>query len=455
MAPDRREAVFARSPYPLKVLAVGTRGLVLRRQRYGRGAEARVADVLARDHWSADTWLAWQDERLARVLAHAAGHVGFYRTWFAGHPGLDPSELSAWPVVTKRDLQRSPADFVADDAPGRRLEDHTSGTSGTPLTVISSRAGLRSWFALYEARARRWHGVSRHDRWAILGGKMVATASRSRPPYWVWNPGLRQLYLAANCLSARTVPDYVQALARYRPTHVVAYPSSLAYLARVALDAGFRGDGPRVVIANAEPVLPAHREVIEAFFDCPVRETYGMAEMVMGASECEAGTMHLWPEAGLVEALDEDDRPVPPGEVGRLVATGLVNDTMPLVRYDVGDRGRAPQVGHSCGCGRPLPVLPTVEGRAQDMIQTPAGGRVFWVNPVFHDLPVAEAQVVQETLDSLRVVVVPGPGFAPATVGTIQERMHRRVGPMAVVVEQREFIERGPSGKFRPVVSLL
>lgn len=453
MAADLRQGVYARAPYPLKVIGASVRGLVLRHRRYGGAAEALVAEALERERWSARDWQLWQEERRAEVLARAVERVPYYREWFAENPWLDPADASVWPIVTKRDLQRSLVRFVADDAPRRLLEDHTSGTSGTPLTVVSSASVLRSWFALYEARCRRWHGVSRHDRWAILGGKMVARADRSRPPYWVWNLGLRQLYLAANLLSPETVADYVRALARYRPTHVVAYPSSLAYLARVALDAGLRGDGPKVVIANAEPLLPAQRDLIEAFFGCPARESYGMAEMVAAASECESGTLHQWPEAGFIEVLDERGQPVPSGEVGRLVATGLLNDTMPLVRYDLGDRGRAPQVGRSCRCGHNLPVLPAVEGRGQDMIQTPDGHRVFWVNPVFQGLPVAEAQVVQDGISSLRIIVVPRPGFGADAVATITSRMCERVGPMEVVVEERESIDRGPSGKFRPIVS--
>lgn len=453
MSAHRRQAAYTSAPYPAKVLAAGVNGLLLRHRRYGIGAERLVTAALERDHWGADAWVAWQDERRAQVLAHAVRTVPFYRSYFRSRPSLDPAQPSDWPVVTKHDLRRAPDEFVADDAPRRVYADETSGTSGTPLKVIASRASLRSWFALHEARSRRWHGVGRHDRWAILGGKMVASPQRSRPPYWVWNPGLNQLYLAANCLNERSVAAYVGALARHRPTHVVAYPSSLAFLARCALGVGLRGDGPKVVIANAEPVLPDQREVIEAFFGCPVRETYGMAEMVAGATECEEGAMHLWPEAGIVEVLDPEHRPVPVGEVGQLVATGLLNDVMPLIRYDLGDRGRVSQMARRCDCGRGLPILPPVEGRGQDMIVTPSGKRVFWLNPVFYGLPVAEAQIVQETSDRLRIIVVPTSGFGAAAVEAITTGIRDRVGLMEVVVDTRATIERGPGGKFRPVVS--
>ena len=53
-----------------------------------------------------------------------------------------------------------------------------------------------------------------------------------------------------------------------------------------------------VAITNAEPVFDYQRWAIAEAFQCPVRETYGMAEIVAAASECTAGKLHLWPEVG-------------------------------------------------------------------------------------------------------------------------------------------------------------
>jgi phenylacetate-CoA ligase len=49
----------------------------------------------------------------------------------------------------------------------------------------------------------------------------------------------------------------------------------------------------------------------------------------------------LWPEDCLIEILEErNGMQLPLGEIGRMVSTGFLNPTMPLIRYDVGDRGR-------------------------------------------------------------------------------------------------------------------
>lgn len=455
MNKDRALDWYARLPYPGKVMAASAQGARLRAWRYGPGSDSIVEQVLARDAWGADRWRSWQAGRLADVLRHSATQVPYYRRWFRRHPDRDPRVLAEWPVVDKAALRAEPVAFLAEDAPRRLYIDQTSGTSGSPLLVHSSRETLRSWFALCEARTRRWHGVSRHDRWAILGGQVVAPAGRPRPPYWVWNPALRQLYLSTHNVTPATVADYAAVLRRYQPSHVVAYPSAVAFLARLGLDAGEEAHGPRVVIGNAEPVLDAQRSAVAGFFGTELRETYGMAEMVGGAGECDQGTLHWWPDAGFAEVLDDDDVPVRDGGVGRLVLTGLVNAAMPLVRYEVGDRGRLPVTDTDCACGRALPAMAPVEGRAQDMIITVDGGRQFWMNPVFYGLPVAEAQVIQEQIDRIRVLIVPGDDFDEAASSVISARLRDRLGPVHIAVETCDRIVRGPSGKFRPVVSHL
>jgi len=179
-------------------------------------------------------------------------------------------------------------------------------------------------------------------------------------------------------------------------------------------------------------------------------------EVVAAASECEAGRLHLWPEAGVVEVL-ADGRPAGEGEPGELVCTGLLNKEMPLVRYRVGDRGaRAVTNGKPCACGRTLPVLASVEGRIDDLVYTPDGRRVGCIDTIYDArLPVREAQIVQEALDRVRVRYVPAPGFTAEAGGSITRAVRDRMGAVEVVLESVDEIPRGANGKYRAVVCQL
>jgi phenylacetate-CoA ligase len=210
-----------------------------------------------------------------------------------------------------------------------------------------------------------------------------------------------------------------------------------------------------VIITNAEPVSDYQEEAISEAFQCPVRETYGMTEIVMAASECDRGQLHLWPEAGWLEVL-EGRRPAGHGVTGDLVCTGLLNLDMPLIRYRVGDRAATRDESDTCSCGRTLPMLASVEGRLDDVLYTVDGRRVGRLDPIFKArLPIREAQIIQESLRSVRVRFVPAPDYTHEAGRSIIENLRMRMGPVEITLEQVPELPRGANGKLRSVICSL
>ena len=455
MAAERWLSLYHQMPAWMRDVAASARGWQLERWRYGAETERLVEEALERESWTAERWKEWQEERLARLLDRAARQVPYYRAMWAerrvrGDAG-GWERLENWPVLDKEQVRRQPEAFLAEDCdPGRMLETHTSGTSGTPLKLWQSRRTLREWYALFEARWRRWHGVSRRDRWAMLGGQLVTPVEQRKPPFWVHNWPMRQLYLSSYHLSPEFAPFYVEELRRFRPAYLWGYSSALYTLAQECRRLGVKDLRYRVVLTNAEPLFGFQREAMEEAFDAPVRETYGMSEMAAAAGECEEGRLHWFPDAGVAEVVETDS-----SGAGDLVATGLINADMPLIRYRVGDRVRAAPEGALCECGRGLPLLERIEGRLDDVIVTPDGRRVGRMDPVFKaDLSIREAQIVQEELDLVRVRVVPGAEFGARQEEELKRRVRLRLGEgVRVEVERVKEIERTANGKFRAVVS--
>jgi phenylacetate-CoA ligase len=450
--------VYYGLPTAARSAAASAFGWYLRQWRYGSRTTALVAEALARDRWSAARWQQHRQERLAYVLHRAATEVPYYREQWARRRRLGDRAswdyLENWPMLSKETVRRHPRAFLADGCrPWRMFAEHTSGTTGTPLALWWSRETVRRWYALNEARCRRWYGISRKDRWAIVGGRQVTPYAERRPPFWVWNAGLNQLYMSAYHLAPDLIPEYLDALIRYRVTYLFGYSSALHALAEGALRLGRTDVRLAAAITNAEPLYAHQRHAIARAFRCPVRETYGMAEIVAGASECERGRLHLWPDVGIVELFD-GDRPVEPGAIGEMVCTGLLNADMPLIRYRTGDSARLSS--ETCPCRRSLPVVAALEGRTDDLVITPDGRRIGRLDVVFKTgLPIVEAQIVQEAVDRIRLRYVAAAGFSAATEEDMRARLRERLGPMEVVFEPIDRVPRGPSGKFRAVVSRL
>jgi phenylacetate-CoA ligase len=205
--------LYHRLPPWLQDAAAAVRGWQLEGWRYGRGDRAAGG----RGAWSA---------KAGRRNSGSAGGRSAWRGCWTGRRGKVPYYRAMWAerrvrggrlrvgsgsrtgrYSKRKRCGASRKRFVAEDcdrAPGWS-KTHTSGTSGTPLKLWQSRKTLRAWYALFEARWRRWHGVSRRDRWAILGGQLVVLAARRQPPFWVRNWPMRQLYLVE--LSSRAGAD--------------------------------------------------------------------------------------------------------------------------------------------------------------------------------------------------------------------------------------------------------
>jgi phenylacetate-CoA ligase len=458
----RAKAGYAHLPPWTRSWAASAYGYLLRHQRYGPDTERRVREALERDGWTPEEWRRYHAERLPDLLDHAATRVPFYREqWQRRRAEGDDApwtELANWPILEKADLRRRPGAFMADGVDRAQLfEFGTSGTSGLPITTWRSRATSRAWYAIFEARTRRWYGIERGTPWAILGGQPVVPPRQTKPPFWVWNAGLRQLYLSAYHVAPGNVAAYLGALRRHRVEHLLGYPSSLYALAWMAREQGLAAPRLRAVVSNAEALHPHQRAMLAEVFGCPVHDTYGMVEIVAAGSECDHGVLHLWPDAGIVEVVDDDDdHPVPDGTAGQFLCTGLLNRDVPLIRYRIGDRGAlAPPSSAPCACGRRLPAIDRLEGRTTDNVLLRDGRRVFALANIFAGLPIHERQLTQHEVDRFDIAIVPERPFDADEERLLREQIRTYLGDVRVEVRYVDAVPRGPNGKVRSTVSLL
>ena len=100
--------------------------------------------------------------------------------------------------------------------------------------------------------------------------------------------------------------------------------------------------------------IPATKAKIEAAFGAKAFDLPGLTEIAAWGFECDArsGLTHVHEDYCYPEVLDEDDRPVKPGDKGELVFTSLYRKAMPLLRYRTRDLVQL--ADRPCPCGRTL-----------------------------------------------------------------------------------------------------
>lgn len=327
--------------------------------------------------------------RLREMVAFARHHSPFYRRLYRDVPAectldqlpvVDKAQLmdAFDAVVTDRAVTREGvARFVADTALvgrpflGRYAVWTSSGTSGEPGLYVHDGFALAVYESIEALRSRQLDSpallplaVLPGDRSAFVGatgGHFAAIASFERLG-WL-NPWMRPRARAFSILDP--LPALVAALNAYRPTLLGIYPSAAALLAREQ-DAGRLAIRPREIWTGGEALSQAQRARIAASFGCGVHNDYGASEFLAMASECRHGGLHLNTDWLIVEAVDEHDRPVPPGVASHSVLiTNLANRVQPIIRYNLGDS--ITLLERRCACGSALPLM-HVEGRCDDVL---------------------------------------------------------------------------------------
>jgi len=181
-----------------------------------------------------------------------------------------------------------------------------------------------------------------------------------------------------------------------------------------------------------------------------------MAERVVFATQCERHSgMHLNSDFGSVEIIGEDGRHAAPGEFGRLVATGLHNYAMPLIRYQTSDVSAI--AATPCPCGRGFPLLEEVATKDEDIVTTPDGRYLSpsVLNAATHDiLGIAESQFIQEDRSLVRFLIVRRNELTEGSLERLRYDLRRLCGPaMQIEIEFVEAIPRTTAGKLRWVIS--
>ncbi|MFK8911132.1 acyl-CoA reductase [Streptomyces sp. YS-3] len=170
-------------------------------------------------------------------------------------------------------------------------------------------------------------------------------------------------------------PDHratAQALIDHRADTLFGMPSYLWQLLHEEADALRAYGGIRKVFYGGEHFTDAQQRTLRDSFGIEVVRsiTYGSTDLGPLGYQCArstGGVHHLHADLHTMEILDlEADRPVAPGETGRLVFTTHARRGQHLGRYVIGDLGRA--VEGRCPCGSHAPRF-ELRGRTGDVMR--------------------------------------------------------------------------------------
>lgn len=384
------------------------------------------------------------DEPLAEMLNYAQEKVPYYQ-------GKQFSSLSDFPVIDKTCIMAHYDQFRSVEYRNNDElhEVSTSGSSGNPFHAYQNK-DKRNRVVAELATIHEKLGWKIGDRYVFLrawtgnyNGTMLQRIKQNLIPVEVTG------------FDNAAMDNLRKTLKKDRNIRVIiGYSSSLMELADYMLK---QGDAPeqfsvRLVIADSDTLLPAGKKKLEKVFGCPVISRYDNEEQgILAYTPPYEDTFLVNTASYYIEILAMDsDRPVNPGETGRVVVTDMYNKAMAFIRYDTGDLA----IAGRCDGSRCLTIR-SLQGRTSDVIYATDGTAVHSpsINNYLCDFfSIKKYQLIQKSAGVFVLLLVCPDGNVP--LEQVEGNMRKILGQDAqLAIRVVDDIPTGKNGKFKTVVN--
>jgi len=397
-------------------------------------------------------------ERLLAQVHYFGNREDALPEWREAARIRDPEELwRLWPslpIVDKSVLQlRFPpqemrARFDLDGTAGS-----TGGSTGEPTPFFHDALMLRVHRAIRTHVRLRMGWRAGMPLVAVWGSERDigrAKTFRSRFGNYVRNFHLIDGYN----LTERTVERVVRVIQQHAPVAIYGFTSMLEFVATTALQLNIMPPLGSVKAAwnGGEMLFEQQSALFRKAFGVPILNFYGGRELgAMAFQDREGSPLHVIRPWLFVEVVDDEGKPMGPGEPGRLLWTSTVCRGTPFLRYDIGDLGVYDQA-HENDAG--VFALRELHGRVAGLLQLPNGKKIsclYW-NHLFKEVPeVKQFQVILKENGRLRLLVK-GKGFTPARERQLRATIGNFLGTVPVEIFWVDKIPLTPQGKLVQVV---
>ncbi len=419
---------------------------------------SRLQDLESQQYLKPKDLAALQLKKLQDIITYAYQHTQYYRRIMDAR-GITPADIRCLqdveklPLLTKKIIQQHGAELVSDQYNKTELfQDASGGSTGEPTVFYKdlSRHNLRRADQL---RHDRWSGWDIGKRSALIwGADRDLKALKSLREFIISRFIARIWELDAFELTDSKMNRFVKLLEKIKPVMILGYANALGEFSRYILknhpDHSIKLAG---IISSAETLTAENRKIIERAFGCDVFNRYGSREVGLIASECkEHQGLHINADNILLEVTHEE-RGVKKGEAGDIVITDFTNKGMPLIRYQLGDRGVL--AVKPCSCPINLPLLERIEGRSSDFFVSKAGKLIhgeFFTHLFYGIKEIKKFQLIQHSLDDLELKLVADENeYVQLAVENIKAKINQIMeDEVNININYLENIAPSPSGKF-------
>lgn len=262
-------------------------------------------------------------------------------------------DIKKFPILTKDDILGQERVFLSKKYnPRFCFKTETGGSSGKSLSLFYSLNTLKRKDALPDSLFAKF---GRKLKVAMLRGTKPSNGEFCE----VVNNHL--VLLSSYLLTPSTFDDYLEILRNRKIECIHAYPSSITIFAKLIKDKYTSVNLPNLkgIFASSEIFSKEDQQLVrEAFGGVDIIDYYGLSELCCAAYSLNGGNYLFNNRFGYVEFVDTGERTKTGNTIARIIATSVINRTMPFIRYDTGDLAEIDDFGN----------VVSIIGRTSDLI---------------------------------------------------------------------------------------
>ena len=403
-----------------------------------------------------DQYSDYVEEKKKAIVAYHKQHNSFYKKCTAQ---LTSDHWNALPILTKADLQKSLQDRLSDGYSSKNVYvNKTSGSSGHPFVFAKDKESHALSWASFQDRYE-WFDLdintSKQARFYGIPLDFIGYR-KERLKDWLGNryrfpifdlsePQLKKIHHKFTTTAFEYLNGYTSSIvlfAKYLKQHQIILKDICPSL--------------KACIVTSEMLFESDKLLMETQFGIPVINEYGASELGLIAFQNTQDDFQVDSELLYVEILDEQNKPMPHGESGRIVITSLYNKAHPFIRYDIGDVGTLSRKSTP-----KKPILEKLTGRTNDIARLPSGkivpGLTFYYvtkSIIEEDGNVSEFVIEQIAIDTFKVIYTAQEVLTPQEEETIKQATYKYLEEgLNVLFEKVAIMDRSKRGKLKQFVS--
>lgn len=395
-----------------------------------------------------------QLKKLKKIIKYSYENVPFYQKKF-NSVNIKPEDIQTFedlkkiPTTTKEELRNAKEKILAKGFNENNCKkSKSSGSTGEPFTSYFDK---NSWFILKnitKLRARFLCGLKFGNKAVNIECYPKEKINQLNKTSWLKDRILKLRYISLY----DSLENHIKYFNKFKPHALYGFPSYFIELGEHLQKTKTKLPYIKTIFTSGELLDTPTKNKLKKHFGENIYDIYGSTETLEISWECKQHKgYHINEDLCYIEfnkqKKDQD---------AEILITTLENLAMPLIRYNIGDRGE--KIKEKCPCGLNFTLMKPSMGRNVDYIQLKNGKKIspYVLTMALENIQeISQYQITQKTLEEIEIKIKTNTKLTEQTKKQIKTNIEKILGKnMKIKIIECNKIPREKNGKYRVVRGL-